>query len=311
MKILLKNTLLSLALALALIIFCLPSCSVDKNALSYGSACYAYLDAVPMEFGYLSDGLRGDIEITASVRNVSSNKRHSISLSEKNDYQQIYPLIPGKYDVSYISVSNSSLTLLKAKCDVESLEIKVGETVELPIYFDGLKLFGSMIRNGIPADGFAETGVFSRKVQYDGKIYDLDSIRKNMKFPKKDERIAPAEYAYIPSESHAGIVLILQNQTSSFITVEEATYAGVRFTNLYAVFPKGVAVGSDLRAIAHAKGGALGTPDYFLGSPMFGLGGDKIEMVYLDRVSGDRIKLLANPGDTYISRIDYEFAKYE
>lgn len=291
----------------------LSGCSKSVDARTYGAVCELYLVDLPKEYEQLPEEIRKDTAVYLSIRNVSSDKTYSIELTDANEYRHSLNLIPGTYSVSKPYISNDRLVPLNVETKIDSISITKNSKTEVPIYVSNPSDFINAMTNNQPKDEILNADIYSRKVQYNGKIIDLNNIREEIAFstPKNDERLAPAATYYIPSANDEGISLIVQNQSDARAPVSQATLTGVRFRHNNIVFPKGITLGSTSRDIAHTREGKLGTPTYCLGSPLIGFEFDDTTLVYIDENSGDRISFDILPGDKYVSIITYEFFKYE
>jgi len=290
----------------------LVGCSEESGVNKTESSCSIYLENLPKEYEDLTETIKENIEISVSLRSISSDEKHKIVLSDENEYNVLLPLKPGNYEVYGIYMSNTSLAMFDIDTEVETVTISNGNEFDLPVFMTNPSQFISAIENNSPKKEIIDTDMFSRKVQYNGEIIDLNTIKKVMQFATKDnESLAPTEEFYIPSTSHAGVSMVVQNQKSGSIPINEATFVGVRFYNNNVVFPKGIIMGMDISSLAHAEDGVLGTPDYFVGTPLIGMGIEHTTLVYLDEDTGDRISFEVKPSDSYISSIKYEFEKYE
>jgi|LSQX01.2.fsa_nt_gb hypothetical protein len=288
-------------------------CTKTTAEQSFGAGCTAYLENLPKEYELLPEGIRDKVEITVSLRNVSSNKRYSNKLNYANGFRQSIDLLPGTYDVSNVHISEKSLAMLDVEVKLESIKVDKDSQFELPVYVKSPTDFIAAIENNKPKAEILKEDVYSRKVQLNGEIIDINNIRNTVKFdePPTNKNLAPAETFLIPSSNNEGVSLIVQNQTNTYAPVSKATFVGVQFYGSNVVFPKGITLGTGLDAICHAQDGILGTPDYFLGTPLIGLGYDNTTVVYLDKESGDRISLNIKPSHSFASFITYEFNKYE
>jgi len=286
-------------------------CARNDNVRQYEAVCAIYLDNLPQEFALLPDGLRDCVEITVSIRNVSTDKVFRAKLSDKNSFYQEMELLPGTYDITMVYVSNSGLISLNVESGSASIDVVAHRQTYLPVHISNQAEFREVLRNSQPKEEILTLDIYSRKVQYGEQIMDLNDIQTLMTFPESQHILHPAEVGYIASTSHSGISLIMQNQTRSSVSTSDATFTGVRFYNVNAVLPGGIGVGMSIPAIAHAEEGVLGTPGYCLGTPLMGIGHDATTFVYLDRISGDRVSFYFNPEDLFVRAITYEFAKYE
>lgn len=274
--------------------------------------CSIYLENLPEEYALLSDEVKEKIQITVSLVGSASGKRFSVKLSDENDYQETISLTPGTYRVSNVYVSDQRLAMFQVDTADKTVEVVKDSQSQLPVKLTDPAGFVETMKANQPLEEILQADPFSRQVQYAGKIVDLNYIWQHMQFSTtENKRLSPSEVYYIPSTSHSGVSMVVQNQTSTMIAINEATFIGVRFFNNNVVFPGGITMGMNVPAIAHKTKGLMGVPDYCLGSPLIGQGYSEAVLVYLDPVSGDRISFTVNSGDPLINMVTYEFAKYE
>ena len=289
----------------------IPGMSPISRERTYGATCSVYLENLPPEYDLLPEELRKSIELTATLRNVSSDKTYKLSLTEANGYRQKLDMLPGAYDIHDISISGTQMTLLSVEARQDSVSLVRDRNTDLPIYIKEPAAFVDALVHSRPSEGILASGLYDRIVQYNGELVDLNNIRSQMLFPANNDWLSPRDVAYIHSSSHTGVTLIVQNQTGSLIQANEASSTGVSFSNVYTLFPKGITVGTGLSTIVHRDSGILGTPAYCLGSPLLGFGIGTVTLVYLDSESGDRVSFSISENGAYVTGLTYEFAKYE
>lgn len=300
-----------------LLVFCLMlSCilsgctKMEEDRLT--ADCSIYLENLPEEYALLPDEVKEKIQITVSLTGSATGKRFSVKLSDENDYQETISLTPGIYNVSNVYVSDQRLAMFQVDAVNKTVEVAKDSQSQLPVKLTDPAGFVETMKSNQPLEEILHADPFSRQVQYAGAIVDLNYIWQNMQFSTtENKRLSPAEVYYIPSTSHSGVSMVVQNQTSTMISINEATFTGVRFFTNNVVFPGGITMGMNVPAIAHKKNGIMGVSDYCIGSPLIGQGYSEAVLVYLDPVSGDRISFTVNSGDPLINMVTYEFAKYE
>jgi len=305
--------LFAFTLATIMLALITTGCSKNINVRSYNAVCDLYLEGLPEEFKQLPEALRNDLNISITLRNVSSNKKHNIKLKAADNYRKSVYLIPGTYEVQKPFLYEQSLAMFRVETTVTSISVAKNSRAEVPIKVSNPSNFINTMKNNQPTDEILNADIYSRKVQYKGKIIDLNKIKEVMSFnlASNSKTLYPSETYLIPSSDNPGVSIIVQNLTSTSIPVSKATLTGVYFTGNNVVLPKGITLGSNLRDIVHAKEGKLGTPDYCMGSALIGFEIDGTTLVYIDKDSGDRISFYIKLGDTYVSSVKYEFAKYE
>lgn len=299
-------------LLILLTAFLLFGCSKEKTKQVKGTTCTVYLEELPQEYDQLAQSIRDDIVISVSLRNVSSDKRFTCDLTEKNNFRQVLDLIPGTYKIESVYLTDANLAMFEVDTELKSVKIEKNVPFDLPVLIQNADEFINTMTLNKPSEDIIKADLYSRKIQYNGQMIDLNNIQSNMTFAATSKKkLSHAETMYIGSTSHPGVSLIVQNQTDQNIPADQATVVGVYFFKNNVVLPQGITLGTEIRAIAHAKEGLLGTPNYCTGSPLMRLGLDKTVLVYIDEDSGDRISFYVDPGDSFISGITYEFEKYE
>ncbi len=305
-----KFHLLFLLIPIVLSLF-LSACGKKDNA-KWNSGCFVALEGLPAEYEQLSDAIKDEITISLTLRHTSTNTMSYAKLTHQNSYSVYLDLIPGDYEIAGLYMSDKNLAMFDVKTDKKALTIHKDEQLRLPIQLTDPEGFVANILRNQASPEILALSPYSRKVQYDGQLLDLTSIRENMQFSiPENKMLKPAETYDIASSSHAGVAMVVQNQTSRAALVKDAVPVGFRFHSNHAIFPKGVRLGMGLTEIAHKETGILGTPSYCYGSLFFGIGYDQTTLVYLDEVSGDRISLTVDAEDSFISSILYEFERYE
>ena len=309
-----KNVAQKKCILLSVIFLCtllFAGCSA-KNTARWNAGCHIFLTQLPPEYEQLSPEIRNTITISVSLRHVASDKQFRAELTDANQYSTNLELLPGTYEITNLYMSDKKLAMFDVKTDLTTLEIRKNETTDLPVSLtDSASFAASVLRNQASAE-ILSAEPYSRKVQYNGEIIDLMSIPQMMQFSVPTNKMLKSSETYtIPSTSHAGVAMVVQNQSGKLAPLNDAKFIGVRFFSNQVIFPKGIRLGMGLPEIAHKDTGLLGTPNYCLGSPLIGTGYEAVTLVYIDSASGDRISLTIGAEDRFISSILYEFEQYE
>lgn len=208
----LKITIM-LVCSICIIVFSLSGFSTGTSGNSWGSSCQIYLDNLPSEYEQLSAQIRDTIEISVSLRNTSSNKKYKAILSDKNGFRQTLDLNPGTYEVYYINISNKLLAMFHVHSSLKSIQVTKDSQTQLPVSIDNPDDLIKAIKNSQPTKEILAENIYSRKVQYNGNIIDLNTINKSLEFPSNiNKRLAPGEVAYIPSTSDSTVSIMVQNK---------------------------------------------------------------------------------------------------
>ena len=304
------------AIMLILVLMAVPGCSRATKDFEYGASCLVRLTGMPDEFRLLPDMLQKDMAVTLALRNVSSDSTRWVHLNHGNAFSAEFDLFPGVYDISHPAVTPQCLDALTVYSDEPKLTVVAGAQSVLTLAVERPEAFAGFVRLNQPSADILGAGMFSRKAQIDGQIFDMDDIPRQMTFDEDmgQKPLSPTEVVGIASSSHEGVIKLVQNQTRYIVDAADAEYVGLRFTKANAVLPKGLNIGTAIQTVAHSKEGLFGTPSYCLGSPLYGLGIDSATFVYLDDASGDRYSLEVREGDSYlcyITYMTYMFSVYE
>ncbi len=273
--------------------------------------CQVYLTNLPETYELLSDALKDEIYISVTIYHVVNQERNTVLLSAENDFVAELALDAGTYAVS-VYPSSKGVADFSAICAVESVCITPDAVTDVAVSLEDPAAFSETVTTNVASSEIIAAGLFSRTVQYNGEIIDLNNIQSMMDFSFDDvSDVKSGERVTIASSSHSGVSLILQNTNLASCTAQECSVIGVRFYSNKSVFPGGITMGTSIYDIAHAQSGILGTPDYVEGNPLIELELDQTTLVYLDPVSGDRVSFETTVGDTYVRYLSYEFAQYQ
>ena len=304
-----------------LIISWLGGCSNRKGVAIERAECRIYLKELPEGYEMLNEAIKDSIEISLALRNVTNNKEHWIRITHKENFDKTLKLIPGTYEVLRCKLHvtrfanidmDTNMLFLEAYTDIEKITLNREKTFEIPIFIKDSPIFTETIKNSGVKYEILSLDIFSRKVQYNGEIIDLNNIGEIMTFiPEKRRNVKSYKTDSIPAVEDPRIRMIVQNQTNSICDISECTFIGVSFIANNVVLPGGIVLGMDISEVSHAKKGILGTPDYFLGSPVIGGAISDTWAVYVDKISGDRVTFIMRADRTYVTMIKYEFERYE
>lgn len=274
--------------------------------------CKVYLESLPAEYELLPDNVKDDATISFRLKNLATNKKVYVTLSGEEEFKKEIYMLPGSYEIGYCSWDDKNSTSLEVEPRNSEFKLIRGETKDIPLYVTNSEEFTQTMIMNRPTEEIQEMELFTRKMQYKGKIIDLNNIKEIYSFVYKEEKLLiPSERLEIPANDTKGISLIVQNQTSRAQDITEATVVGVHFRNSSVVAPKGVTLGMDISEVCHSKTGLWGKPTSFTGSPFIGTGLSGTTVVYIDYLTGDKLSLVINPEERHIAEIIYEFEVYE
>lgn len=281
-----------------------------KGRLDEGEyACVVRLESIPQEFKMLEDNVQEMLEINVTLENITTERQYRFVLNMENDFQQNASLNPGVYKVYYCSASPHFLNM-KIAARQENMQVGGDKGNEITVYIENQEEFADLVWNMQPIREVTQLDKFSRKIQWDGQIIDLEHITDYIEFSSDQTTVRGYEQITLYNADVLAWVT-LQNQTAQEASLEECKVIKVTFGKPNVIFGQGVKVGMPVSDIAHAKEGIYGTPDSLTGSIFFAAGADSVGMVYYDKASGDRLTIESDSEGTFVSRIVYEFAAYE
>lgn len=300
-----------LLFVLCMVLALLGGCG--RSAKADGAKCTVFLETMPQEFAMLPESVRQEFEISVTLRSVTSDKKHQVKLTEANAFQQELNLSPGPYEVYWCYAGSPDVVQLSVYPATQSITLDRKTPGVLPVLIKDATAFSQTMLANVPTEGILNAEPYSRQVQYRGQLLSLEALQASLTFVPTDsnQRLKPAEVAYVPATTDKGVAMVVQNQTKGNLSLQECTFVGMRFSVGNVVMPKGVAIGMDIGEVSHAKTGRMGKPEYFTGTPLMGIGYDKSTAVYLDTESGDRISFTVDASHSFVTAITYEFAKYE
>ena len=235
----------------------MEGCNVAGGNIDWEAQCVVKLQELPAEYDALPKEIRKDTEITVEFRGESNGKEYEVKLTEKSNFERTIDLQPDTYSVK-ASVEDEKLCCFDVKVSTETIKVSKDSAVELVIEIEDTAGFVAAMAANLPDDEILQADFFSRQVQLDGKIVDLESIRSIAQFPVQESAfssnlVEPGETKNIQSASHPGVFLIVKNQNEwESVKVDEATVIGVGFEANRVVFPGGITLGMPVAEIVHA-----------------------------------------------------------
>ena len=291
----------------------LAGCSKEDTEKQWDANCHIYMDNLPEEYGELPEEVRENTKIRLSLENVAAGKTYNVELTEENRYEETIELLPGTYAISQVYFRNNALIAVDAWTEVSSVTVeKEGETL-LPVFISKPEELTAWIQQINPGETILAEDLYSRKVQWNGIVYDMQQLPGVIDFTVGgEESVASGETAFLTSNSQKGIAMIVQNtDAQKSMPASQCQCIGFRFDHIGASLPGGLQVGASVKEIAHEETGLLGTPDYCQGTPFIGMGLDDTSLVYIDPSSGDRITLELDAYTGCVQSILYEFQRYQ
>lgn len=271
-----------------------------------------YLYGMPMDiYSQLSANIRSDISIGVTLHNRENGEITRVELTDKNGYNVWVDLPQDYYDIGSVYMTNTERAMFDVETDIEEIKVTDDDVAHLAIVLKDVDGFQTSIMNNIPTNEILQYDIFSRMVQYNGVVMDLNKLPTTLLFlPSGTGELAPDEQRYIGSSSHPGVSIIVQNNSQDMLSPWDCAFIGVHFSHNNIVLPPGVKIGMDVGEISHSETGLFKTPTYFTGTPLMGSGLDGTNLVYYNSETGDQITCQVLAGENYVSAITYKFSVY-
>ena len=296
------------------VLLLLSGCDETAKDAKWGAVCSISVDNIPSEYSMLKEDLQKSLSFSLYLicRDKGLDKEYVINLSKENGYKSEIYVVPGTYAVERLSADDIGLGIARAVADKKTVTFKRDTRTEIVVSLENPDEMAKIIRESQPSDEILAEEMYSKKIQYMGKVVDLEELWQYILTHQGvdgEKNIYGNERKYVQVDK--GMDIILQNTSDMIIPVSEAKLMGIRFYNRNVVLPKGVAIGANLKQIVHSETGLLGTPSYCEGTPFIGMGLADSTLVYVDDVSGDRLSLEVSGDSMLVKSISYEFERYE
>ena len=308
-----------LAFLLATCIFsalCLTGCGKEGKLDEGDCKCNIMFSDIPKEFQMLEESLLERFEIEVTLQNPITEKEYDITLNQDNDFFAQVSLNPGTYQVKYVSNNMKNFNGISVSSDVESVELSSAITSEIPITLENAAEFSNHWMVTQPSPEIRLADKFSRQIQVDDKtgqnaykIINIEDIVSELTL-SYDTQVKPYEKISL-TDGDYGITVFLLNNSDQMADWTSCEVIGIEVSKNTVVFPEGVTLGMSTDKILHKTDGLYGAPDSFTGTALFGWGYDRVQAIYNDPASGDKITVTLNPESTYCLSIRYEFACFE
>lgn len=294
----------------------ITGCS-KKGSLNEGdSVCQIALTNMPEEFTNLDNNMLDELVINLELVNIRNEKEYNIQLNAENNFATKIHLNPGNYKVQRCSQSLRSILDMEVNTDKTSIELSKDKEEALNLYIENKEELIKVINRQIPSDKILKAGLFSRKVQINGKLFALDKLLEKLDF-ERDGMVEPYEKGQLIHNEYGLLVNVL-NTTDQQKLASECKVIDVTFSKAFTVLPKGVNFGMSLSEICNEKTGIYSTPKSMVGSPYRFLDipflQDNLEpmsVIYYDEESGDQVTIKFSDNQELIDSVTYEFEKFE
>ena len=283
----------------------MTGCRNYKGNLKEGNiACKIALENIPQELVMLDEKFAGDIEIMVSLDNPVTRMYYEFFLNAENGYMQEALLNPGTYMVSYFYTTPLHYTI-----DVEANQpsLLVGPDKEnyVGVHIDNVDELAMQLKVMDASTEILTQDKFSRKVQWNGNVIDIESLKDRIQFDYL-EPVGAFQEVLVESEREK-VALRVMNETMKPANWQDCVIKGVVFSGCNVVLPSGITIGMPYSDVAHVQKGIYGTPDMMKGSILLGFGIDAMYAHYNDTVSGDRIVVKSDDSGAFVETIQYDF----
>lgn len=267
------------------------------------------LAGLPTGYSELTKDQKEMIEVNLQLENEDSGKRYTFRLNEDNHFSQDASLKPGTYRVTYCDISGNGAVKMEGEASVKSTVITTDTINIISVNVINEAEFNRWVTQMRPDTGILRAEQFSRTVQFEGEIINLEDILDYLDFTY-DRKIRARDEAVI-HDRERGVYVTLYNDTKESASWKKCKVIGVRFTKDNVLFGKGARVRMPAEEILHAKDGIYGTPDSLKGCVLIGTEYGGFDAIYHDIISGDRMTVKVDDSGEYITEISYDFSADE
>lgn len=299
-----KGGLLLGAMILAV---CLGGCG--ESALEGDSKCVVRLADVPKELERLDENILEQFYISVDLENIYLEESVDVKLNAKNDFKEELKLQPGTYVISYCYASPSNLVPVEVESKQEKIELTKDNPMTIDIAITNQEDFVEWAWNSEPSRDILQEGAFSRIVQFEGQMIDLEHIAEYVEFTY-EEQVGGYDRATIRN-ADKGVSITVLNEQEKAADWEDCKVVEVSFTKNNVIWGQGAYVGMDVKTAVHAQEGLYGKPDDMSGTVLVGLGYANTNVSWNNDKSGDKLTLEIVPDGDYISKITYTMEVFE
>lgn len=283
----------------------MTGCSRNKGNLHEGNiACKIALENIPNELIQMDDKFAGDIEIMVSLDNPVTRMYYEFFLNAENGYTQEALLNQGTYMVSYFYTTPFHYTI-DVEANQPSLIVGPDKGNYVGVHIGNVDELSKQLNEMVASTDILTQDMFSRKVQWNGKVVDIESLKDRIDFDYS-EPVGAFQEVTIESERDK-VALRVVNETVKPIRWQDCTVKSVIFSGCNAVMPSGTAIGMPYTDVVHEQKGIYGTPNTMRGSILLGFGIDALSAHYNDMTSGDRIIVMSDDSGAFVKTIQYDF----
>ncbi|MCR5458476.1 MAG: hypothetical protein K6F51_01120 [Acetatifactor sp.] len=264
---------------------------------------------IPKEFSLLDENLQKEYQVRVTLKNLTTEKKYDVTLSQKNDFKKTVSLHPGKYSVSAYA-SLDSLVHLQVKAAEEIVTFDRGVEANVVVIPENSEEFSNYWMQTHPQAEILTADKFSRLIQVNRKIMTIKDIVTELDLSDMDKVLEGSQKTTL-SDNERGVSITLQNPMSTPQPLSKCNVISLSVTKNTVVFPDGVTLGLAPDKVCHRQTGLYGEPTRFEGMYLFGWGLDETKAVYLDPISGDRISIEFSADGDSVKRITYDLEVFE
>lgn len=280
-----------------------------RNALEGNCECIVALTEIPKELEMLDENILDEFYIKVELENIYSEKSMDVKLTADNDFQVKLKLQPGTYLVRYLYAAPSYLVPVEVASRQEKVELTKDSKTTVDIFITNQEDFSDWLWNMDPSREVLQEDAFSHRVQFEGKMIDIEDITDYVEF-SYDSSLRAYEKATI-SNSEKGVTITVLNDSNIDAVWQDCKLIEVSFSKNNIIWGQGAFVGMDVTKAVNAKTGLYGEPSSMAGTILAGLGYSSTKVSWLDETSGDKLTLMIAPDGDSISGITYAFEAYE
>lgn len=267
------------------------------------------LTGLPAGYAKLTEDQKEQVEVTLRLENVINEKQYTFRLNGDNHFAQDASLNPGTYRVLSCYISGSSAVRMEGEASVSSMDIN-RETINIiSVSVTNEEEYNQWVEQMQVSAAVLRSGQFSRVIQFEGEIIDMDRIGDYVEFAH-DQQVRAYDKIVLDN-AEKGVHVTILNDSDAPASWKDCKVIGVRFTKDNVIFGGGARVRMPAEEVLHAEDGRYGTPDDLAGTVLIGVGYGDFDAIYHDTVSGDRMTVKVDSLGNYITEITYEFAVFE
>lgn len=267
------------------------------------------LAGLPAGYAELTEDQKEQVTVNLQLENIINEKTYTFRLNDDNHFAQNASLNPGTYRVAYCYISGSGAVRMEGEASVKSMDISRDTINIISVSVTNEEEFDQWVAQMRAQFGILRADQFSRKIQFEGQIMDMDQILDYVEFTY-DQPIRAYDKVVLDN-AEKGVHVTLLNDTDETADWRDCKVIGIRFTLDNVIFGNGARVRMPAAEVLHAEDGLYKTPDSLAGCVLIGADYDDFDAIYRDDRSGDRMTLKVDGRGRHITEIAYEFAVFE